>query len=311
MCTYALKRNFCCYLKWSAIMVSLLPGICSHSRAQGCSDAGVCTSSMLRGDDVRKEEGLRNAFSVGISYGKADFDIGATAAFLEFSRLLGNRWQINLRLTAARLANESYEASGPGDLYTTLRYAIHENLSVNAGVKWPLSNGNLKDDEIALPFDYQPSLGTIDVLLGAQLHLGRILLGLAWQQSLGETDNDAPPPIVLPNPGTNLFSYRRKGDLALRAMYLLPLEPRWKLGGGVLPILHLGDDTYRDRTTDQLRVVPGSGSWTLNANALVEYLPGARHLLRLQAGAPLRVRPVRPDGLTRSFAAEFSYQFHF
>ncbi len=307
----AIQRNLPTCLKWTACMVWLLPSLCSTTLAQGCSDAGVCTSSMLRSDALSTDEGLRNVFSVGLSYGKADFDIGATGTSLEYTRLLGNRWQINLRLTAARLANEKYAVSGPGDLFTSIRYSILEQLSVNAGVKWPLSSGNLKDGDVALPFDYQPSLGTIDVLIGAQFQFNRILIALAWQQSLGETDNDAPPPIALPNPGSSLFSYRRKGDLALRALYLLPLEPHWKLGGGVLPILHLGNDTYRDRTTDQLRVVPGSGSWTLNANAVVEFLPASRHLLRLQAGFPLRVRPVRPDGLTRSFAAECSYQFRF
>ncbi|GAB1398400.1 hypothetical protein MASR1M65_31800 [Saprospiraceae bacterium] len=57
------------------------------------------------------------------------------------------------------------------DLYVNTNYRIGEKSRLALGVKIPLSDGNVKENEKSLPMDYQPSLGTYDLILGATTSL--------------------------------------------------------------------------------------------------------------------------------------------
>lgn len=96
----------------------------------------------------------------------------------------------------------------------------------------------------------------------------------------------------------------------LRLSYPVRIDSRLKVTPSLLPIYHLGNDSFADEN-DVLREISGSEGLTLNGNLYFDYALSGKHSIQLNAGMPFLVRTARPDGLTRGFIANVEFRVRF
>ena len=298
-------------------LLLLLPlsvfGFQYQANAQGCSDAGVCTMESFK-PSLKFDNELhnKNQIKLGISTGKADHEISVLAGYLSYVRNINNSWTIDAKLTGISQKGNGYSNSGLSDVFLNANYALTETSGISFGVKLPLSQADVKQDGLDLPMDYQSSLGTIDILLGYAQKISNWQFVLGFQQPITQNKNifgfgSSYPKTLKGFYPTNNF--KRAGDVLLRVSYPFTLSNKLSFTPSLLPIYHLANDkfTYIDTEYE----IIGSSGLTLNANAYLDYNINASNALQLSVGAPLIVRDLRPDGLTRSFVATLEYCFKF
>jgi hypothetical protein len=300
-------------MKKQLVLLSLLLGMTFFSYAQGCSDAGFCTINSLKGDQEMGADLLKNQFRTGFSYGQADNQVEVWSGFVEYMRYFSEQFNISLKAGYMAQSNDLASSSGFSDVFLTGNYMVN-SLAFTGGVKIPLQDGNLLKDGKALPMDFQPSLGTFDLILGTAYAWKKFHFMLALQQPLSQNKNTF---LNTDYPPNNAFSgyistnnYNRKGDLLFRLTYQLPLTERLTLVPAILPIYHLGDDSYKDAAGNEV-VLKGSQGLTFNGNLFVNFDLNDRSMIQLSFAAPFVTRDLRPDGLTRSFVAGLEYQIKF
>jgi hypothetical protein len=163
---------------------------------------------------------------------------------------------------------------------------------------------------------YQTSLGTHDLLLGLDLKIkNHWLIALGLQLPLiQQNTNGFDTALVFSNETEKkaYFTSRhlvRRPDLVLRIDRQFALSKNLSLNAGVLPILHLGNDSYLDGTVR--KTIEQSSGLTFNINAGLTIRASERFTLTGRYASPLKVRTVRPDGLTRHYvgALELKYAF--
>jgi hypothetical protein len=303
-----MKRYLPVILCLAGVLRQAAPGF-----AQGCSDAGFCTINSFRAQ-AADTTSRPNLVKAGISFGAADQSITAIAGYVEYSRMLGERFSADVKAAALGQSGNGIAVSGLSDIYVTANYKAGKTLKMTVGIKLPLSDGNNFYDGLPLPMDYQSSLGTTDLLAGAGFSLGKTRWVAAVQQPLTQNSNtflaeNMPAGSPLREfQSTNRFE--RNGDVLLRVSLPLRIQERLTLTPGLLPIYHLANDHYTDATMTR-REIAGSQGLTLNANIYLDAGLGNGHAMQLIVGAPLVVRDARPDGLTRSFLVNLEYRVNF
>jgi hypothetical protein len=299
---------------------AVLLALSAVSHSQGCSDAGFCSIGNLSHQSASDQPSTSHYFKIMLPAGVGDDDVFVFAPGIEYG-YQNRQWQFSGKVTGNYASGNLGSAAGAGDLFLSATYQLPAKnskwvSSFTLGAKFPLSGGDLKEDGLSLPMQYQSSLGTVDIIAGIAVTRDRWKLAAGWQQPLtGRNQNNflrqywrngeanAYPP-------TNDFD--RKGDVLLRTSYRFLDQARWALEGGLLGIYHLGKDTYIDGSVSN-RPIPldGSEGLTLNATASLEVELNKRLSLALVGGVPLVVRDVRPDGLTRSFVLMPQLTFNF
>ena len=279
----------------------------NHFYGQGCSDAGFCT---LENFQVQSNDSLdyKNSFKIGVNLGSADNDVSVFGSYLEYNRKLSKIVDIDVKLNYLSQSISGFSSSALSDAYLVSNFKINPKTKASLGFKIPLTNGNLKDNGIALPMDFQPSLGTFDLILGLSRAYNNLSFALAVQQPLSQNENQFLAPL-----GSGYFStnnYKRAGDVLFRATYLYKINDKWSLSPSLLPIYHLANDKFTDAANIE-REINGSSGLTLNGNAYLNYQVNTRSSLELSLGMPLVVRDARPDGLTRGFVANLEYKIKF
>jgi len=283
-------------------------------RGQGCSDAGFCTISEFKPANSDTISENLNRIKVGFSYGSADHNISVFGTNLEYNRKLGKRFGLDFKITTLSQSGNDISTFGAGDIFINGSYKINRIIGVTLGFKIPLSDGNKVLNQLPLPMDYQSSLGTFDLIVGAGFKFNNLQFVLAMQQPLTNNDNS-----FLSNdyPEGSVFSgfqstnkYIRSGDVLVRVSYVFNLGEKFKITLGLLPIYHLSNDKFTDSDAIQKEIV-GSQGLTLNANFFIDYAITRHHAIQFNFGAPLIIRDARPDGLTRHyiFTLEYSYKF--
>lgn len=279
--------------------------------AQGCSDAGFCTLNSFK---PKEQSDFGSQFKLGASLGKADQAIQTIGAFVEFDKQIGAKFGFDVKLTALSQNGNQISNFGLSDLYVNTNYRIGEKSRLTLGVKIPLSDGNVKENEKSLPMDYQPSLGTYDLILGATTSLIGIQLAAAVQFPLTQNKNEYFSTQYPTGTALGAFQttnkFKRSGDIMLRVSYPINMGGKLSITPSVLPIYHLANDKYTDISGAE-RVIAGSHGLTLNGNLYFDYLLSDKSAVQLNVGAPFVVRDARPDGLTRSFIATLEYRFTF
>lgn len=297
-----------------SFVLLILSGWSMSSLAQGCSDAGFCTIDGLKpqgGDSTQK---FTNQIKVGAFIGKADHAIFASGAYVEFNKQVNEKLGFDLKLTTLAQSGNGISTFGVGDVYANLKYKISESFTGVAGIKIPLMQANNSLNDLALPMDYQASLGTFDLIVGLGYKVKGLELVAAWQQPLTQNDNQFFSSLYPEDSELRRFQsthkFNRKGDVLLRLSYPIKLGDKWKFTPSLLPIYHLGNDSYTDEL-DMKREIEGSEGLTLNGNLYLDYQLNAQNSLQLNTGSPLIVRDARPDGLTRSYIITLEYRFKF
>lgn len=285
-----------------------------YTNAQGCSDAGFCTIDSFKPGTSNNDAIQKNQFKIGFSFGSADNSITTFGNYIEYNRLLNDKFGIDLKLTSLAQNGNDISTFGLSDIYLNTNYKINEKTTFTIGAKIPLSDGNKMKENISLPMDYQSSLGTFDLIIGVGYKINNIQLVGALQQPLSQNNNRFIAENYPVNSEFREFqstnNFKRSGDILLRASYLIKFGDKFKISPSLLPIYHLTNDRY----TDVLGVekdIKGSQGLTLNGNAYFDYEINQKSDLQLNLGVPFVIRDTRPDGLTRSFVVNLEYRIRF
>lgn len=185
---------------------------------QGCSDAGFCTLNSLK--PHADSTTFSNKVKVGVNVGAADHSIGIFGSYLEYNRKVGKKLEADVKLTMLLQSGNTISVVGLSDVFLNINYKANDYFTFTAGAKVPLSDGNKDLNGLALLMDYQSSLGTYDLILGAGYKFRKIQTIVAYQQPLVQNNNaflaaqyssDSP---LTDFQSTNQF--QRKGDLLFR-----------------------------------------------------------------------------------------------
>ena len=299
--------------KISSIFV-LLVFIITKLYSQGCSDAGICL--ITNSHHIDSTELKKNSLEVGYIFGKGLEDVIYNNGFIGYTRDLKKNWGLSSRITYNQASGNFGTLGRLGDIFFVMNYKKKFNknsfLKPSFGLKIPLSASNFKINEISLPLDYQASLGTFDALVGIDYSYKKWSVDAVFQFPLWQINrnsyfdefsvsNDFPTP--------NLF--KRKPDILLRTAHTLNTKnKKWFFKPNVMAIYHLGNDTYED-IFGKRQEIKNSEGITINASLITDYNINNKNSLRLNIAAPLLVREIRPDGLTRALVSSISYQYKF
>lgn len=279
------------------------------TNAQGCSDAGFCTIDAFKPNGNHNEKTFKNKLKLGVNFGSADNDISVFGQYIEYKYIFSDKFDLSTKLTGLSQNGNGTSNFGLSDFYINGNFLLGEKTSLTTGIKIPLTNGNNKRNGVVLPMDYQPSLGTLDLILGIGHRFEKLSLTLAYQQPLSQNKNqyfatNTTPGFVSTN------GFKRSGDILIRASYPITASKKFKITPSLLPIYHLTNDTYNNALEQEIAIT-GSKGFTVNANAYFDYQLNSTSNLQFSIAMPLTVRDVRPDGLTRSFVANLEYSINF
>ena len=285
------------------------------ANSQGCSDAGFCSLDGIQNSDSEIKS-YNNKFTIGSSYGIGDHNITIVAPYFSYQRSVGKNLSISTKLTAIQQSSEYAENTGLSDVFVIANYRLNDKTKLTAGAKLPLSDGNqLNNSADPFPLDFQPSLGTTDIIVGFATNIKKLQINVATQLPVFQGKNTFSSEVY---DTSNFYSefqstnnYKRKGDVLLRATYEVSKTEKFRFTSSLLSIYHLGNDTYIPLRFIENEEIIGSSGLTLNLNLFLEYTLSQKSSINFSVGSPIIVRMVRPDGLTRSFIASLTYGYSF
>ncbi len=300
---------------WSVFLLTATLFLISQwLRAQGCSDAGFCTIDSFKPNNNDSAQTVKNQVKVGAFYGTADHSILVYGSYLEYNRQLNEKWGIDVKLTSLGQTGNDLSVFGVSDVFANANYKVTKKLKLTVGAKLPLSAANNTLDGLPLPMDYQPSLGTVDLLLGVGYSIKKLQLVAAIQQPLTQNDNQflasSYPPDAKLSSIRSTNEFQRAGDALLRISYPLQIVKKLKFTPSLLSIYHLDNDKYTDAFNVE-REIEKSEGLTINSTFYLDYQLSEKSAIQVNTGMPFLVREARPDGLTRSIIFNVEYRFRF
>ena len=283
------------------------------TKAQGCSDAGIC--SINHGFQTDQKQ-FKNTIEVATIFGAGEADVTYFSPYISYTKRFNERYSFTSKVTFSTANGSFGTRSQFGDAYLIGNYTFKEKdnkqWSALVGLKFPFTASNLKINGYSLPLDYQSSLGTIDLFLGTNLNYKKWDFNAAIQipvvnmnknsyfKEFGGT-NDFP--------STNLF--QRQPDALLRATYsILTANKKFTFKPNLLFIYHLGEDSFENPFGKRENIL-GSDGLTVNGNLITAYNLNSQSSVELSLATPFVVRDIRPDGLTRLFVAGITYKYSF
>ena len=148
-------------IKRKCVGASICFFMLSFAWGQGCSDAGFCTLHPIKPTNQLDSSGqFRNKIAFGVNRGLGDFGIFVSTAYIDYTRFVGKKWSLNAKLTGLVANGELATTAGFSDVYINANYTFTPQLKGTLGLKVPLNSGNLHQDGLPLPMNYQTSLGT-------------------------------------------------------------------------------------------------------------------------------------------------------
>ncbi|MBK6542982.1 MAG: hypothetical protein IPG10_17200 [Flavobacteriales bacterium] len=312
----------------------------SKSMAQGCSDAGVCTAGPIgqlatKSDSTGAKEPLHFA-RLQFSYAVGEQGIVIMQVVPEIGIGITDGFGLQLKVPYVSASGNLGDNSGIGDVIFTASYAFvkerDHNLTAIAGLRLPtgetspqpLEQTSFGPDFKPLPMPYQPGLGTLDLLLGAQYRYKRWTTALAYQHVLDQGNENLFYHEAWDGDADALTYFEsayleRANDAVARVQYALPIG-KFSIQPGLLAIYHLGLDSRLelDGTPDPWEMEPfvrrdveGSDGLTLNLTAEARYDLSDSWSLEASFGSAVITREARPDGLTRAMVINLGVRFAF
>ncbi len=284
--------------------------------AQGCSDAGFCSLGVLK----TKMDSAKHTISIGANYGAGEEGTSTINPYAEFSYHLNKSWAFQTKITATYANGFLGNKFNLGDVYGFAVYSPKLKgsniLSLLGGVKVPLTSANDKFNGKPLPLDYQSSIGTYDVIAGAnyvinkkwELNAGLQVPVIQVNKNTFFPDEFTDARIASFTPTNN---FRRKSDALVRVGYYINLpSSSITIKPNLLAIYHLGKDSYENRFGKRTEINNSDGL-TLNGGLIITKKFRNNNRFEIVAATPFIVRDVRPDGLTRSAVINLQYSFNF
>lgn len=279
--------------------------------AQGCSDAGFCslgnvTPHMDHFQDQKKSNMLR----FGLSYGQGLRSINVYNPYLEYTRIVNANISFNTRVNFMAHTGNDIQTGEIGDVYFTGDFKLAPKFKTIVGFKVPLQQGGKVKRGIRLPMDYQNTLGTLDFLWALQTNVHNFHMAVGAQVPLTQNENRF---FTTDFVGTEEFpttnGFRRNPDVWLRLSYPIHIK-NWSFIPNLLPIYHLGNDSYVDELGMRKAIV-GSRGLTFNADIQIDYKVCANNIIGLNFAAPFITRTVQPEGMGRKFVVTLDYRKSF
>jgi hypothetical protein len=300
-------KNFC--------FIILLSGISLRAFSQGCSDAGFCSVGALKNSSLNEQP--KHQLDLGFNFGYGVQQTLTYNPYVQYGVMLNNRFQIQGKLTATYATGFLGANANIGDLYGIATYTAKKStvndISLIGGIKIPLSTANDKGaNGLALPLDYQSSLGTYDLIAGINYVLLKhfeadagIQLPIIQENHNTFFPDDYNETRVKYFPPTNQL--HRQPDVLFRLGYYINLPNSIILKPNLLAIYRIGLDSYKNRSGVS-SVLSGTGGLTLNQGVNLTKQFKNHNQLEIIAAAPL-VSKATDDGLIRELVLNIQYSF--
>jgi hypothetical protein len=197
---------------------------------------------------------------------------------------------------------------GIGDLMATYSLPVKmksKSMSMSATGGFRFGLGNAADANVGKPFPmaYQTSLGTTDVLLGANLKWQKYLsIALGIQQPVLQYNNNGYEKTGYRGNDTSYFAsskLKRAGDVMLRIEGRYDFKEDFGISVGPQVIYHFMEDKMTSSKGVESNVVGSSGP-TLNVVGGL-YYKAKTWIFDLNAGVPVIKKDAQPDGLSRTW----------
>lgn len=318
------------YLYLAILLIILIP-VNGSLFAQGCSDAGVCSFG------AHAPEPLSPRSSVGLQLGSGLADEGVLINFaaLQTRVYLMDELALTARLPYQMASGNGFSVAGIGDPFIGAEYLYAlgdeestDQLALLIGARLALGESNATDPDApntALPMQYQPGLGTNDLIVRVTYSNIDWSLALGFQMPDGQNENSFLKEGTMVERSAfydfeNFTSSRfleRGPDLSLRFDYFWQLEDI-RLSAGVLPIFRLWESEYTalrydptDNTYNSVEEIEGTAGLTFNITGGLAYELTEDIRLDANLGFPIMTREKRPDGLTRAFQLNLGVNYLF
>ena len=88
-------------------------------RAQGCSDAGLCTIDGFKPfvNGTGQIKANKGVVRFGIGFGQADFDINVLNSYISYVRNLNDKWGIEAKLSGISQSGNDLSNAGLSDVF--------------------------------------------------------------------------------------------------------------------------------------------------------------------------------------------------
>ena len=272
-------------------------------------------SHLLKGNAFKSPKFILN---YAVSYGVGDNETAVITNQLEGNyRIINKKLYAQLKLPYVHVSGNLGRTNGLGDLTLSLSYiALHKKntqLTFVGGTKIATHASDLSNNNRSLPMIYQTSLGSNDLLLGANLRVDKWDLSLAYQHSFNANQNGYLHDALLGDDPyntyfeSNLIKRADDGVFRLNRSFLIN---KLTLTSGVLLIYHLQNDEYTNALGNRV-VSKGSQGLTVNLN-LAAITPLYKKVdFTFIVAAPVVTRDARPDGLTREYIVQGGLKYNF
>lgn len=296
--------------KLACIFIILLS---TFSFGQGCSDAGIC--SIGNGFHIVIDSS-KNQIEVGNVFGKGLEDVTYISPYISYTRIINSHFTLTTKITFSQASGSFGTRGNIGDAFLVGNYKFLEKnnkqWSTLLGIKIPFTGSNDKINNFSIPLDYQSSLGTYDLFLGADFKLNKLNFNAAIQLPIINANaNSYFDEYSASNdfPTTNLFE--RKPDVLIRSMYTFSsTNHKFTYKPNLLFIYHLGNDTFENIYGNR-QEIPKSNGVTINGNLILNYKINGTSSIETSFAIPFVVREIRPDGLTRAATLGINYKYAF
>lgn len=286
-----------------------------YIKAQGCSDAGFCTINSIKSEENADSiKTTKNQIKSGFSFGEAQNFVSIINPYIEYSRSFNEKLSTSFKVLYSIHHGEIATTQGFSDAIFSLDYKAYSRFKIIGGFKLPFNRSNITNNGNNLPMSYQTSLGTYDLILGANFNYATFVITVAYQQPLIQNKNSFFAEDYADNSNFSKFistnAYNRSGDVLIRLAYYTKFKnKKLLLISSLLPIYHLGNDSYKNKD-GEIESIIGSEGLTLNLNAFLKYEINEKNSLEFSAGAPVISRKIRPDGLSQ-FSIGIEYLVNF
>lgn len=306
------------YLYLAILLIILIP-VNGSLFAQGCSDAGVCSFG------AHAPEPLSPRSSVGLQLGSGLADEGVLINFaaLQARVYLLDELALTARLPYQMASGNGFSVAGIGDPFIGAEYLYAlgdeestDQLALLIGARLALGESNATDPDApntALPMQYQPGLGTNDLIVRITYSNIDWSLALGFQMPDGPNENEyfhLSPAFQGYENFTSSRFLDRGPDLSLRFDYFWQMEDI-RLSAGVLPIYRLWESEYTNPIDSNIIEIDGTKGLTFNITGGLAYELSEDIRLDANLGFPIMTREKRPDGLTRAFQLNLGVNYLF
>lgn len=291
--------------------------------SQGCSDAGFCTMGAMKPDQNFSRETKFKLRSLGIQYyrGKTTLSPVIDAVTLEFNFMVKQKYGIQVKLPYQYVEGTFGSNHGFGDISLSFTRDIISkpkwDLKGSLGFKIPTGNSRDKGDNgLTLPMYYQTTLGSFDVVAGVSFLSKNWLFAVGYQQALTSNENDFTYGEWVNFPNKDYLGkyhvgvgLRRGTDVMFRAERNFRFS-NYSFNFGVLPIYRITEDQGIIRTGEG-DGVPNTTGLALSVLGGVTYHLNVSNTFKLLYGYKITDRETNPDGLTRDWVFNATYEVRF